>query len=116
MPNSKRPSLRWSIIATRSATRAGWFTGGVMLKMPVPTWMRSVLAATKARNDSLAERWEYSVRKWCSLAHVYLNPLRSAAWIEATSSRSRRCSMTGSEACSCGRYRALKSPNSTPGA
>ena len=45
MPNSKRPSLRWSSIATRSATRAGWFTGGVMLKMPEPMWMRSVAAA-----------------------------------------------------------------------
>ena len=40
MPNSKRPSDRWSSIATRSATRAGWFTGGVMLKMPEPRWMR----------------------------------------------------------------------------
>ena len=46
VPNSKRPSLRWSSMATRSATRAGWFTGGVMLKMPEPTWMRSVSAAT----------------------------------------------------------------------
>ena len=46
MPNSKRPSLRWSSIATRSAMRAGWFTGGVMLKMPVPMWMFSVFAAT----------------------------------------------------------------------
>ena len=45
MPNSMRPSLRWSIIATRSATRAGWFTGGVMLKIPEPRWMRSVTPA-----------------------------------------------------------------------
>ena len=44
-PNSMRPSLRWSIIATRSAIRAGWFTGGVMLKMPEPRWMRSVTPA-----------------------------------------------------------------------
>ena len=35
-PSSNRPPLRWSSIATRSATRAGWFTGGVMLKMPEP--------------------------------------------------------------------------------
>ena len=36
---------RWSSIATCSATRAGWFTGGVMLKMPEPMWMRSVAPA-----------------------------------------------------------------------
>ena len=34
VPNSKRPLETWSIIATRSATRAGWFTGGVTLMMP----------------------------------------------------------------------------------
>ena len=116
MPNSKRPSLRWSIIATRSATRAGWFTGGVMLKMPVPTWIRSVLAATKARNDSLAERCEYSVRKWCSVAHVYLNPLRSAAWIDVTSSSSRRVLDDGVGGLLVRQVEALKSPNSTAGA
>ena len=60
IPNSKRPPDRWSSIATRSATRAGWFTGGVMLKIPVPRWMLSVRAATYARNDSLADRCEYS--------------------------------------------------------
>ena len=39
VPNSKRPLERWSSIATRSATRAGWFTGGVTLMIPLPTWM-----------------------------------------------------------------------------
>ena len=38
-------SERWSSIATRSATRTGWFTGGVMLKIPDPRWIRSVTAA-----------------------------------------------------------------------
>ena len=28
-------------MATRSATRAGWFTGGVTLKMPEPRWIVS---------------------------------------------------------------------------
>ena len=46
IPNSKRPWLRLSSIATRSATRAGWLTGGVTLKIPVPMWMRRVSAAT----------------------------------------------------------------------
>ena len=45
MPNSKRPSDRWSSSATRSATRAGWLTGGVTLKIPEPRWMRDVAAA-----------------------------------------------------------------------
>jgi hypothetical protein len=66
-------------MATRSAIRAGWFTGGVRLKMPDPRWMFFVWAAAKARKDSLAERCEYSVRKWCSDAHEYLNPAASAA-------------------------------------
>ena len=61
-------------MAARSATRAGWFTGGVMFLMPVPMWMRSVRAAMKPRNDSFADRWEYSSRKWCSVAQVYLKP------------------------------------------
>ena len=45
VPNSNRPPERWSIMATRSATRAGWLTGGVMLMMPLPRWMFSVTPA-----------------------------------------------------------------------
>ena len=45
MPISNRPSLRWSSVAARSAMRAGWFTGGVTLKIPDPRWIRSVIAA-----------------------------------------------------------------------
>jgi hypothetical protein len=45
VPNSKRPSPRWSSMATRSAMRAGWFTGRVMLKIAEPTWMFWVLAS-----------------------------------------------------------------------
>ena len=51
MPNSKRPSDRWSSIATRSATRAGWFTGGVTLKIPQPRWMCSVRAGEVAEEQ-----------------------------------------------------------------
>ena len=43
-PNSKRPGASWSSIATFSATRAGWHTGGVMLMIPDPMWMLSVIA------------------------------------------------------------------------
>ena len=81
MPSSKRPPDRWSSIAVCSATRAGWFTGGVMFLMPVPMWMRSVCPAMKPRNDSFADRCEYSSRKWCSVAQVYLKPARSAALV-----------------------------------
>ena len=58
VPNSNRPSLRWSSMATRSAMRAGWLAGGVMLKMPEPMWMLVVLAAQKERNDSVSDRCE----------------------------------------------------------
>ena len=46
VPNSNRPPERWSSMATFSATRAGWFTGGVILKIPEPRWMFLVWAAT----------------------------------------------------------------------
>ena len=42
VPNSKRPPMRWSSMATRSALRTGWLTRGLRLKMPEPRWMRSV--------------------------------------------------------------------------
>ena len=67
-----------------------------MLKMPDPMWMFLVWAATKARNDSLADRCEYSSRKWCSVAQVYLNPALSAATVHVTSSSSRFHSASGS--------------------
>ncbi len=66
VPNSKRPSERWSIIAARSARRTGWLVTGFSGQMPEPTWMRSVCASANGMNDSLAERCEYSVRQWCS--------------------------------------------------
>ena len=52
VPNSMRPSERWSMVAMRSATRAGWFTAAVMLVMAVPMWMRLVRAATHDRYTS----------------------------------------------------------------
>ena len=71
VPNSKRPSLRWSSMATRSATRAGWLTGGVRFQIAEPRWMRLVRAAMKGSTISEAERCEYSSRKWCSLTQTY---------------------------------------------
>lgn len=41
-PNSKRLPVRWSSMATFSATFTGWLTGARGLKMPEPRWMRSV--------------------------------------------------------------------------
>src|ERR1700693_2610569 len=76
--------------------------------------MLLVFAATKARKDSEADRWEYWVRKWCSEAQVYLKPALSAATMNATSSMMRSCS---ADAPCCSAYRgsthaALKMPNS----
>ena len=86
VPNSKRLSIRWSSSATVSATRAGLFTGGVMLKIAEPRWMRSVCAPTYDRNTSGPGMCEYSSRKWCSGHHTYLKP--DAVGGER---RSRRC-------------------------
>src|SRR5262245_54297856 len=52
VPNSTRPFERWSIVAMRSATRAGWFTAAVMFVIAVPTWICFVRAATNERNTS----------------------------------------------------------------
>ena len=95
VPNSKRPFETRSIIATRSATRAGWFTGGVMLMMPDATWMFCVRANTHAMRVSLAEMCEYSLRKWCSVNHAYFQLWRSPTSHSATSLMSRSCSAFG---------------------
>ena len=50
--------------------------------MPLPTCMRSVLASTYGMNTSFDDRWEYSVRKWCSVTHEYLKPALSAATLQ----------------------------------
>ena len=92
VPSSKRPLLRLSSMAARSAVRTGWFTGAVMLKIADPRWMREVRAATKERNTSGDDMWEYCRRKWCSEAHTYLNPTSSASTDSSRLSSSRRCS------------------------
>ena len=79
-------------MATRSATFAGWFTCGSGLKIPEPMWMRCVALARYPATTSLADRCEYSSRKWCSVSHTYLNPARSAASTAAISSMNARCS------------------------
>ena len=96
VPNSNRPSDRWSSMATLSATRAGWLTGGVVLKIADPTWICWVRAATKARKTSGAGMCEYSVRKWCSGHHTYLMPLRSHSTAKSRFSIRRTCSASGS--------------------
>ena len=99
VPKSKRPPDRWSSIATRSAMRAGWFTGGVMLKIPEPMCNRSVRAPTHGSSTSLAEMWEYSSRKWCSVVHQYFQFVLSASSASATSLMSRSCSATEGSSC-----------------
>ena len=43
-------------------------------QMPEPTWICSVCASEYGMNDSLADRWEYSVRQWCS-RHPHVLPV-----------------------------------------
>ena len=112
VPNSKRPGASWSSIATFSATRAGWHTGGVMLMMPDPMWMLSVIASAYAIHASLAERCEYSSRKWCSVTHTYLNPDRSAACTTSSSARSTSCSVSPVWRRCSGWYMPTNTPNS----
>src|SRR6059036_3413523 len=116
VPNSKRPSERWSSMATRSATRAGWLTGGVRFQIAEPRWMRVVRAAMKGSTISEAERCEYSSRKWCSTDHAYLKPWRSEASASSISRSSRECSAPpGSASTSwCGTCAWTKRPNSMP--
>ncbi len=45
LPNSKRLPLRWSSMATFSATFTGWLTWASGLKIPEPRWIRSVACA-----------------------------------------------------------------------
>ena len=85
----------WSIIATRSATRAGWFTGGVMLMIPLPTWMRSVRPAMYGMSTSFAEMCEYSLRKWCSVNHAYFQLCWSPTSHNRSSLMMRSCSAFG---------------------
>src|SRR6266545_2773778 len=56
MPNSKRPSLMWSTVATSSAMRSGWFRGNTWTA--VPTRRRRVRAAMALATWSEAEMIE----------------------------------------------------------
>src|SRR5438093_8951481 len=116
VPNSKRPSERWSSMATRSATRAGWLTGGVRFQIAEPRWMRVVRAAMKGSTISEAERCEYSSRKWCSTDQTYLKPWRSEASASSISRRRRACSAPPGSASTSWRGTCAwtKRPNSIP--
>ena len=70
MPKSTLPSETRSSVATRSATRAGWFTAGGICTIPWPSRMFSVRWLAAARNTSGAEECEYSSRKWCSTSQA----------------------------------------------
>lgn len=79
-------------MATRSARRAGWFTGGVTFMIPEATRIRSVRARMWGITISLAEMWLYSARKWCSVTQAYFQPERSPASTIRVSSTRRWCS------------------------
>ena len=87
---------------------------GEFFSMPEPMWMRSVAAAHQPRKASLADMCEYSSRKWCSVAHRYLNPERSAALTHSSSFCSWMCSAASpcSATIEAGVYIPLKIPNS----
>ena len=80
MPNSNRPPRE--VVEHRDALGDA---GRVVHRRRDVEDARAEVDALGARRDvgrgthSFADRCEYSVRKWCSVAHVYLNPARSAA-------------------------------------
>ena len=95
VPSSNRPLDSTSIMAARSAERAGWFTGAVMLKMAEPRCTFSVVDATADKNTSGQDMWEYSRKKWCSDDQMYLNPCLSHSWEISKLSRMRSASQLG---------------------
>src|SRR5262245_21109887 len=101
-------------MATRSAVRAGWFTGGVRFQIAEPTWMRFVRAAIHGSTISEADRCEYSSRKWCSTDHTYLKLCRSHSSASSTSAMSFVCSAPAGSASTSrlGTWAWMKSPNS----
>ena len=76
MPNSKRPSLMWSTVATSSAMRRGWFSGRTCTA--VPTRTRRVRAATALATWSEAEMIERVGVKWISPSQTQSTPPVSA--------------------------------------
>src|SRR4051812_2214326 len=69
-----------------------------MLMMPEPMCICFVRAATNGMIVSLAEMWEYSQRKWCSVHHEYFQFERSPTSASTTSLMRRACSASGSDA------------------
>lgn len=80
--------------------------------MPVPRWMRSVLAATYPITTSGADMWLYSVSEWCSPNHTYFQLCLSALIARSISRFSARCSEGRSCAAMPGMNPLRKSPNS----
>ncbi len=86
MPNSKRPWLMWSTVATSSAMRSGWFSGSTCTA--VPTCRRVVREAIALATCSEAEMTERVGVKWISPSHTQSTP-QASAW-SATSNTSRK--------------------------
>ena len=85
MPNSKRPSLMWSTVATSSAMRSGWLSGSTWTA--VPTRRRRVRAAMALATWSEAEMIEREGVKWISPSQTQSMP-HASAW-SAVSKMSR---------------------------
>src|SRR5262245_27807038 len=86
MPNSKRPSLMWSMVGTSSARRSGWFSGSTCTA--VPTRRRRVRLAIALATCSEAEMTERVGVKWISPSHTQSMPSASAR--SAVSKMSRK--------------------------
>ena len=76
-PNSHRPLLRTSSVATRSATRNGLWQG--IRITAKPSRMLRVRCESAARNISGLAEWPISAKKCCSVSQKYEKPAASAA-------------------------------------
>ncbi len=85
IPNSTRPSLMWSSVATSSAMRSGWLRGSTVTA--VPTRTRRVRVAIELATWSDDEMTERAGLKWISPSHTQSMPHASAASATAKTSR-----------------------------
>ncbi len=106
-PNSRRPFVRWSTVATSSARRSGWLSGKTCTAIPIFT--RRVQVARAAATTSGEASTERSFWKWISASHTASKPRSSAARIWAIDSSNAAASRIPA-----GHWNSVNRPNSIP--
>ena len=102
VPNSSRPSHRWSSVAAISAARIGWLYAMGRRRTPWPRRMFSVLAAMFANTTSGAVEMLSSGRKWCSVSQKLWYPSLSARTAASTAPLIAACGLSTVQGCGWG--------------